>query len=292
MTFGSVNRGDSDEHSDIDLLIATPNDKDFDHSVYDNFANDEKYSISYYNYPKLEFISDSGNLFIQHLKQHGKILHDDNNKLSNILHRYSPLNSYQKELTRALKFKLIFQKMPKTEISNGWVCDLLYIAVRNVLVLKSAEEKEYMFGYKSLLKRYQQEYLLTNQDIFNLNNLRITKQKYRNNLHFIKTDSKSLNAIFASSEKILGKINREFVDFGDYFTYVRQLIVNDKIDVYRKLRSLEGLYNSNGTRIAELTKIFSKPQFYVHRAKKETNLELWLNIIRDSNRHSTLENTK
>jgi hypothetical protein len=284
MTFGSVNRGDDDEHSDKDLLVVIPNVKDYDRDQYSSFISQD-HSVSYYNYAKLEYIASKGNLFIQHLKQQGSIISDESGRLQEILINFKPLNDYNNELKNAIRFKEIFFELPKATIANGWIFDLLYIAVRNVLVFMSAVDETYHFGYKVLLAEYTKSFNLDANDVIILLNLRITKQLYRNNPHFIEVTHENLCKTICSCEKIIGPISVNFLSINGFNKYVRELIETKSKSEYAKLRLLEGLYNCYSNRIATMENIISRPQFYMYQAKKNRKLILWYNIINDAKKY-------
>lgn len=281
MTFGSVNRGDNDKYSDNDLLIVFPNDTDYDHSEYSDFVNNE-YSISYYNYEKLEYVSKIGNLFIQHLKQQGEIVSDESGRLKEILNNYRPRSDYRSDLKDAFDFKSIFTNLPVNSIANGWVFDLLYIAVRNYLVFYAAVEGVYKFGYKELLSDYSSVFNLTSEDVERLLFLRIKKQAYRNRPHFLSIEHSDKNEVIESCEKIIGSIEANYLSKDDFSSYVKKYIGDKKLATYNKFRLIEGLYNCNGKRIPIIENIVSNPQFYSYQAKKKRKLMLWYDLINDA----------
>jgi len=280
MSFGSVNRGDNDEFSDRDILVVTPNDPEFDHNIYSHLIKSE-YSISYYNYEKLTYLSINGNLFIEHLRKSGEILYDSSKRLSKILDNFKPLESYELKLSGAYKASSMFSTIPSNEIAGGWICDNLYVFIRNILVYKSAVDNSFRFGYKEIIEDYKEELELDISDIDALHEIRITKQKYRDKPHFLKVSNNKIRQYFDVAGKISRQIKYEFMSTSRFDRVVRSRLDDQNLSSYEKLRSLEGLYNCYGNNIEILSDVFSKPQFYIYKAKKERNLLFWYRLISD-----------
>lgn len=282
MTFGSVNRGDHDDYSDVDLLIVYPNDRLYDHSKYEQYSTNPKYSISYYNSEKLQWLSSKGSLFIKHLKVSGEIVIDDNDVLSKILDSFQQKTNYDAELASAYRFKDLLSVMPRYRLVNGWVCDVLYIAIRNALVYMSANTETFEFGYKTLISIYKDRYGWGEADIDALYKLRIIKTAYRAKPHFLPVDEVLMQSIMCSASKMFDSLSYARVSDNDYRQYVKNSLADPSISPYGKFKLLEGLYNLSTRHDERFEKIFTMPQFYASRAKEPPNLQLWFDRIIDN----------
>ena len=100
--FGSTLRNDYDKYSDKDLLIVADSYKELD--ALKNKYSKDNWSISFYTYSKLEYLSKSGNLFIKHLQKESEILIDVDNKLDSILKGFKEKSNYKCDIKSCPKY--------------------------------------------------------------------------------------------------------------------------------------------------------------------------------------------
>lgn len=72
--YGSAARGDTDESSDIDLLVAGKGDVDLTSL---DLPSESRLSVSRYSWPEIEHMAGYGSLFLHHLRLEGRPLHED-----------------------------------------------------------------------------------------------------------------------------------------------------------------------------------------------------------------------
>lgn len=259
--FGSTVRQDDDLLSDSDLLVVIENDKNFDYSIVSEYLEGNSYNISYYNYDKLVYLSNKGSLFLQHLKQESEIIYDKKGSLACLLQNFNPKISYKNEMYLAKKQFQLVKSLPETNLSNLWYCDYLYVLLRNYLVFYSANRKNYIFSFKTLLRGVVSDYNLSDNTYNILIRLRKFKFEYRT--------TKQLDISKETISEIVNELNRiglateiSFTTQEHFITIMKKKIYNLNIPNYYKLRLQEGMYKSFNLKNVTLDNIFSNPQFY------------------------------
>ncbi|OAD45153.1 nucleotidyltransferase domain-containing protein [Polaribacter atrinae] len=263
--FGSSLRADFDKYSDRDLLIVAD---DFDtlDKLKVEYSKDD-WSISYYTYSKLKYLSKSGSLFIKHLQNESKIFIDKTGRLDKIISDFKPKNNYKKDIQDCENYFDIIKTIPKTNLGFAWFCDSLYVGLRNYLVFKNAENEIFEFSYIKLLERLKEQRKINQSDVEILKELRVVKRNYRDeildelpSLGFIQKVIPILNAI-----GLLETVN--IVDSLTFQNVVEKSIIRKKFNPYQRLRLVEGYYCSQELNIPKLKKIISNPQFYASKMK-------------------------
>ncbi|MBV7405605.1 hypothetical protein [Enterobacter sp. ENT03] len=146
---GSVARGDTNTHSDRDLVcIWSENPPNY-------IALNEIYGeIMYYSLNTIKKMRQKGSLFLTHLDIDSKYL-DGDKKLSSSFRGYRP----QKEKilcslinTAALIKEIIWY--PDSLVGKLWLYDVLYVSLRNFTYCKNALNGTYLFGYEDAIERF------------------------------------------------------------------------------------------------------------------------------------------
>lgn len=263
--FGSSLRADFDKYSDRDLLIVANDFETLD--KLKKIYSKENFSISYYTYSKLKYLSENGSLFIRHLKKESKIITDKNGKLKNILNQFRPKNNYKSDIKECESYFDIINMVPKTTLGYAWFCDSLFVGLRNYLVFKNAENEIFEFSYIKLLNGLKEEGLINQSEVNILRELRVVKRNYRDEIldelpsfDFIKTLIPIVKAL-----GLLDSVN--FVDSKTFQETIEKSIIKKKFNSYQRLRLIEGYYCSQELNIPELKKIISNPQFYACKMK-------------------------
>ncbi|MBO0341050.1 nucleotidyltransferase domain-containing protein [Flagellimonas profundi] len=280
--FGSSLRSDFDKYSDKDLLIVAD-----DYETMENLTkiySKDDWSISFYTYSKLKYLSENGSLFIKHLQKESKIIIDKDDRLKDILNEFIPKNNYEKDIKDCESYFDIIKTVPKTTLGYAWFCDSLFVGLRNYLVFKNAEDGIFEFSFIKLLKRLKEQRLINQSDINILRELRVVKRNYREE---ILDELPSLDFIkkvipIAKGLGILESV--KFVNSQKFQNIIEKSIIKRNFNPYQRLRLVEGYYCSQALNIPELKKIISNPQFYACKMKDN---DFTLNLISEIKKRPT-----
>ncbi len=272
--FGSSLRADFDKYSDRDLLVVADDFKTLE-ELKKTYSKDD-WSISYYTYSKLEYLSKNGSLFIKHLQNESEIKVDKKDRLINILNQFNPKSNYKNDIKDCENYFDIIKTVPKTDLGYAWFCDSLYVGLRNYLVFKNAENGVFEFSFIKLLNGLKEQGKIEKSDIDILKELRVVKRNYREEildelptLDYIKKIIPIIKDL-----RILDSV--KFVDSKTFQRLTEKSIIKRKFNPYHRLRLVEGYYCSQDLNIPELKKIISNPQFYACKMKDN---DFTLNLI-------------
>jgi hypothetical protein len=281
--FGSSLRSDFDKYSDKDLLIVADDYKTLE-SLKTIYSKDD-WSISFYTYSKLKYLSKNGSLFIKHLQKESKIIADKNDRLEGILNQFNPKINYKNDIDDCVNYFDIIKTVPNTKLGYAWFCDSLYVGLRNYLVFKNAENEIFEFSFTKLLKGLKDQGKIKQSDIEILKELRVVKRNYREE---VLDELPSLGFIkkVIPIAKAIGIIKTvKIIDSRTFQNIVDQDIICKKFNPYQRLRLVEGYYCSQDLNIPELKKIISNPQFYASKMKDN---DFTMNLIsKIKKRHTT-----
>jgi predicted nucleotidyltransferase len=274
--FGSTLRSDFDKYSDKDLLVVA-DDYQTLHNLKVKYSKDD-WSISYYTYSKLQFLSKNGSLFIKHLQNESKIIIDQNDRLFTVLSEFTEKKNYKKDIIEAEKYFEILAFIPKTDIGYAWFCDSFYVGLRNYLVFKNAENGIFEFSFIKLLNILKEKDVINKSDIKILQELRVVKRNYRDNIIDELPSFEYVEKVIKIAEKI-GILNSpQLMPPTEFRKHIEEHILDKIYDPYQRLRLIEGFYSSQKLNIPELKKIISNPQFY---ASKMKNNEYTMKLIEE-----------
>jgi predicted nucleotidyltransferase len=282
--FGSSLRADFDKYSDRDLLVVANDFKTLE-ELKKTYSKDD-WSISYYTYSKLQYLSKNGSLFIKHLQNESEIIIDKKDRLINILNQFNPKSNYKDDIKDCENYFDIIKTVPKTDLGYAWFCDCLYVGLRNYLVFKNAENEVFEFSFIKLLNGLKEQGKIEKYDIDILKELRVVKRNYREE---ILNELPSLNFIqkvipILKNMGILKSV--EIVDSLTFQNFIDKSIIRKKFNPYQRLRLVEGYYCSQEINIPELKKIISNPQFYASKMKDD---DFTMNLISEiKKRHTTM----
>ncbi|MBA6156767.1 nucleotidyltransferase domain-containing protein [Tenacibaculum sp. S7007] len=281
--FGSSLRADFDKYSDRDLLIVADDFETLE-KLKDDYSKDD-WSISYYTYSKLKYLSDNGSLFIKHLQNESKIIVDKKYRLNKILNEFNPKIDYKKDIKDCENYFDIIKVIPETNLGFAWFCDSLYVGLRNYLVFKNAEVGIFEFSYIKLLNGLKEQGKINQFDIEILRELRVVKRSYREEI-LDELPSLSFIQTLIPIVKTIGIIETvKIVDSLTFQNIVDKDIISKKFNPYQRLRLVEGYYCSQELNIPKLKKIISNPQFYACKMKDN---DFTMNLISEiKKRHTT-----
>jgi hypothetical protein len=147
--FGSVSRGRADELSDRDILLVGDR-----YSTLTDRASELKasgWSVACYTWAKLDSLSRSGALFIQHLKDEAEIVADVGVRLQTLLDAFRPKKSYLPEILVNSQLSGVAALRPATRDGALWAADVLYVSLRNFGVLYLASQQRYIFDFVEIV---------------------------------------------------------------------------------------------------------------------------------------------
>ena len=287
--FGSSQRTNFDKYSDKDLLIVGES-----YSKINEFRQEyesKNYSVSTYTYKKLQFLSDRGSLFIQHLKKESKILFDDNKKLKSILDNHKESIPTKKQLTESIDYFNFLKSIPNSNWGYAWYCDCFYVGLRNHLILKSAINGDYNFSFLNLIDDLLQSKQIDLNDYEILKQVRVLKKAYRERFDEILTSQDFIKSLVAVGQKLKLIPSFDFISCENFKSYVVCEVKKQKTNHYFKLRLFEVYYILSGQRNSKIDKYICNPQMY---ALKFKNTDFICELIDgiEKKRHTTAPTQK
>lgn len=272
--FGSSLRTDFDKYSDRDLLIVADDFKTLE-TLKIEYSKDD-WSISYYTYSKIKYLSENGSLFIKHLQNESKISIDKKDRLNKILNEFKPKNNYKKDIQDCKQYFDIIKVIPRTNLGYAWFCDSLYVGLRNYLVFQNAQNEIFEFSFIKLLNRLKEQRRINQSDLETLKELRVIKRNYREEILNELPCLSFIQKVTPILKKIGILENVKIVDSSKFQNFIEKSILRKNFNPYQRLRLIEGYYCSQNLNIPELKKIVSNPQFY---ASKMKNDDFTMNLI-------------
>ena len=264
--FGSRPRGDADQFSDRDVLLAG----EVRNSLVEHTLLNSGYSPSIYSWQQMETLSRDGSLFLQHLKQESRVLFDRNGRLRNLLEAYSPLADYSHRIIENVELFKMTNGTPECPALIGWAFDVLAVGFRNHAILQLANTGRYVFSYPALVAIISETHKLAPGESQLLIDLRCRKRDYRDRCAVSNGAHEILRQTQAVIERITGAdcISRR-LSIEDFVAYQIRVASTDT-HWYYSLRRLEGAYRAMGFTPAlassavlrEIESIFSKPSPY------------------------------
>lgn len=263
--FGSSLRADFDKYSDRDLLIVAEDYKTLG-KLKEEYSNGN-WSISFYTYSKLEYLSKNGSLFIKHLQNESKILLDNNNCFNSILANYKPKEDYKNEIQDSVHYFKILENIPNSSLGFAWYCDCLFVGLRNYLVFKNAQNGIFEFSFIKLLNILKSQGKISFDDINILRELRVIKRNYRTGILNELPSKEFIKKVIPITVKLKLLDFTKCIKSLDFQNKIEDIILEKRFDYYQRLRLVEGFYSSKEIDIPELKKIISNPQFYASKLK-------------------------
>ncbi|WP_155403802.1 hypothetical protein [Variovorax paradoxus] len=264
--FGSTSRGDADQISDRDVLLAGMGQI----SLVERELIGRGYSPSVYSWQQLEDLSRDGSLFLQHLRQESKILLDRNGRLWDLLEKFRPLNNYSHRIVKNVELFEMTNGTPQCDALIGWAFDVLAVGFRNHAILQLANAGRYVFSYPALVAIISKAHNLSANESQLLIDLRQRKREYRERCSANNGTHEVLKRTQAVIERITGAdcSSRRF-SIEDFVAH-QVGFVSTNPHWYYPLRRLEGAFRAMGFTpelasskvLAEMESVFSKPSPY------------------------------
>lgn len=194
---GSVARSDSDILSDKDLL-AVGCCEEAKMATFDYKASG--WNIAHYSRLEFEEMARSQSLFVQHVKQDGRLIRDDQGYLRKLLDSYRPNRIYTEQLPSAIKPILSLGNIEPSYWGKLFQADILYVAVRNSCILHRATVAEPEFHFKRLIDWVSGILGLSSADKDALLRLRALKHAYR--ARYTTMDVSDLSEVTNAARKL------------------------------------------------------------------------------------------
>lgn len=277
--YGSVARKDQDNLSDKDALIL------FDGSDRCNQMKrkwtDGGWSVASYTPKRLKKMAIAGSLFVQHLKQEGLILEDTAGILNDILSAYEPKPDYTTEIIESLSALQLLERLPSSHELDYWSADVLHVLLRNLGILRLANEGIYEFSFHNIAKQLSGLQLIALEDLEVFDGLRAAKSAYRSGRLPIAPANKIVEDGLIVLEKIF--------DVSLERSHTLDFVIPDHAQPYFNLRAMEkilvaynGLPRSNRSALSPSEKkIWSRvmdPRAYSWEVKTE-QADLWQLLV-------------
>jgi hypothetical protein len=263
--FGSVARGDADQFSDRDVLLAGANEE----SILESALSKAGYSPSAYSWSQMEELSRDGSLFLQHLKQEGRVLFDRDGRLNSLLNQYRPLADYSHRINENMELFEMTRGAPAFVNLIGWAFDVLAVGFRNHAILQLANTGRYVFSYSALVAEISRAKGLSAEEVQLLIELRHRKRDYRSG-HARSGVAEKLSQTQALIERITGAGGLSNSQSIEDFVSNQIKSASTQRHWYYALRRLEGAYRAMGSvpeklssdKANQIEAIFSNPSPY------------------------------
>lgn len=249
--FGSVARKDQDGLSDKDVLIL------FDGSdkckQLKRQWTDGGWAVASYTPSRLKRMANAGSLFVQHLKQEGLILEDTTGVLNDILSSYEPKPDYSAQITESISALQLLERLPLSHDLDYWSADVLHVLLRNLGILRLANEGIYEFSFHNIAEQLTGLQLIAPQDLEAFDGLRVAKSAYRSGRLPITPANKIIEDGLIVLEKLF--------DVSLERSHTLDFIIPDHIQPYFNLRAMEKiLVAHNGLLKADLSALSSRDE--------------------------------
>lgn len=189
---GSVARGDTNKNSDRDVVCIWHGKKPPFYCINKKYGETSFYSLSC-----IEKMRGKGSLFLTHLDVDSKYLTGDV-RLINAFRGYRPSkNLVERTLSDTINFINEIIWFPDSLHGYYWLCDVLYISLRNCIFCTNALDERYLFGFEESMRALS----LNSNEISTMLHIREAKYAYR----LGKVDD-AINPIIRNIEKVSSEI--------------------------------------------------------------------------------------
>lgn len=147
--YGSVARGDVEEHSDIDLLLlCPPSQKQRTFGSVQQLLNSHfnRLSVTVYTAEELTFLWSMRSLFLLHLSREGVLLFDKSGFLASLLGNFEPRDSYRGDFEKSLQLTDPLRTVVKGSPNNLHRLSYVYSLFRVFGVYLLADRRVFEFS--------------------------------------------------------------------------------------------------------------------------------------------------
>lgn len=225
--FGSQARQTADPLSDRDLLLIADEGASLHRAAA--YWTSLEWNVSTFERRAFARIAEVRSLFVQHIKQEGRIVKDDGGFLASVLEGYLPKSDYKGERNDALR-QIASLPPPKGAYWHDMcLADATYVLLRNAIILHLACQRVYCFQYDELVSRFGDEFGLLQDERLCLLHLRNLKHAYRRRVPGYNPE----NAILSIKE-FVNRLNNSIDNF-----VVSSIESGNTTEDYYYLRMLE-----------------------------------------------------
>jgi hypothetical protein len=145
---GSLARNTNDNLSDRDILaVGRPSEVTAAISGY--IA--DGWNVTQYSHSAFCSMADAHSLFVQHVKQDGRVVRDDRGRLNAVLRSFRIKDDYSQELLAALNPIRSMKEIEESYWGKLFQSDVLYVAIRNACIFHRATVGEPIFDFCHLI---------------------------------------------------------------------------------------------------------------------------------------------
>jgi len=174
--FGSQTRGDCDSFSDRDLLMIGTNSQLIPASTDERWAN---YSVSRFTYDKAAYLITSGSLFFKHILDEGKLVEGSAADANRLFGAWKAASSYREEIDENIDLLDLMEFIPKSMLGRSVAIDIIFTALRSVLIRELASDGLFLFSWKQILQKAELLGWISTREKFLFFQARKLKNAYR-----------------------------------------------------------------------------------------------------------------
>jgi hypothetical protein len=175
--FGSVARGDSDRLSDKDILLV--GGSAIGRVRASEYVRANGWSPTAFSWTRFGRLAAQNSLFVQHLKQEGRVVRDKDGRLRDVLCAFQPRTSYYREEVGAKGLLNALDSIPAGQQGLYWASDVLAVGFRSLSVAYLANAGIYEFSFERILGGLSKVGVINSGDIASLRKLRELKRRFR-----------------------------------------------------------------------------------------------------------------
>ena len=149
--FGSRMRGDYDASSDRDLLIIGDRWPQLIEASSD--MRWRGYSISRFTYDRATYLISTGSLFFKHIAEEGTLVEGSAVDFQELLGAWKPASNYRQEIEENVDLLDLLEFMPRSLFGLSVAVDIIFTALRSVLIRELAGEGFYLFSWTDILEK-------------------------------------------------------------------------------------------------------------------------------------------
>lgn len=179
--FGSQARKTADRISDRDMLLIGDAGADLEGAAAK--WKSAQWNVSVFDRPAFTRMAEVRSLFVQHIKQEGRIVEDSGHYLRAELSKYSPKTDYSGERNDSLHQIIDLPQANGQYWRDMCIADASYVLFRNALILHFACNSAYCFQFDTLVDQIASEFRLDSGERRLMLKLRELKHGYRNRVH-------------------------------------------------------------------------------------------------------------
>lgn len=237
--FGSTARGDIDEISDIDVLVAADSRDSASHVLQD--VTSRGWHPTFFTWKRLVSSALDGDLFVRHLQLESRILVDPDERLAHTLASFRHCSSYERRFRKASELLVALQAIPNHPKTALWLLDAAAVAYRALAVARLADMGIECFSMRAIHAGLSRVGAVRASEPSTYRWLRRCKSLYRNRSSTWIPISRVLRDAYVAIDKTF-RLGAHFriVD-PEYFASVCLSHTEKDLGWYARSRRLEGL---------------------------------------------------